>query len=38
MSVTTAILFLNVTMLIVSSTVTSIQSMMIYKSVKRNDY
>jgi hypothetical protein len=38
MSVTTAILFLNVTMLIVNSAVTSVQSIMIYKSVKKDDH
>jgi hypothetical protein len=37
MSVTTAILFLNVTMLLVNSAVTSVQSIMIYRSVKKDE-
>jgi hypothetical protein len=37
MSTVTAILFLNVTMLIVNSAVTSVQSIMIYRSVKKDD-
>ena len=35
MSTMTALMLLNVTMLIVNSTVTSIQSIMIYKDIKK---